>query len=340
MIQGRFLTAFIVVMVAIGALAGLVFSDAASAQQRARVGGNALKVSPVRTDVSLDPGAQKTIQILITNVTDVRTTLHPAINDFTASGAEDGKPSVILDENQYAPSHSLKQFVPKLADFSIGPNETKAINVTINVPKDAAGGGYFGAVRFYPAALPGQSTENVNLNLSASVGSLVLLKVNGDIREEMNVKSLDVRKGDKPGSFFTSPKDLKAVVRFENTGNVQLEPFGKMQLKRFGKEVGGYEINQRGPALVQGSVLPESIRRFSVDLKNLSSFGKYTVEGNFGYGANGQLITAKTTFYVVPVLLILLGVVALLVLLFLIFVLPRMIRSYNKRIIRKASRRR
>jgi hypothetical protein len=86
--------------------------------------------------------------------------------------------------------------------------------------------------------------------------------------------------------------------------------------------------------------LPDSVRRFNVPLNKLGSFGKYTLEGNFGYGSSGQLLTAKTTFYIVPVPIILAGLGVLAVLLFFIFVFPRMIRAYNRRIIRRASRRR
>lgn len=339
MIRGRFLTALLVVMVAAGSLVSLAAGDVAHAQQRTRVGGNALKVSPVRTDVTMDPGTQRTVTVYISNLTDVPTTLDPVFNDFIASGNEDGQPQVILDENQYAPSHSLKQFVLNMPNFTIAPNQTKQIDIKINIPKEAAGGGYFGAIRFQPAQLDDGSKET--LNLTASVGSLILLRVNGDIREAMNVASLTVHKDKKEAaSFFTSNKGLQAVIRFENTGNVQLEPFGKMQVKRFGKAVGSYEINARGENAARASVLPESIRRFTQDLKGLSSFGKYTIEGSFGYGSTGQLITAKTTFYIIPLALIILGIIALLIVVFLIFALPRMIRSYNRRIIRKASRRR
>lgn len=334
MIGRRILTAVVLVMIMATAVVGSGFGGRASAQQRAQVGtGNALKVSPVRYDFTMEPGTSKTFDIIIANLTSVDAVLDPAINDFVAAGDESGTPSIILDENQYAPSHSLKQFIPPLQNFALKAGQEKTIKVTINVPKDAAGGGYYGAVRFAPANPGGDK----NVNLAASVGTLVLLKVNGEIKEDLSVAGFDVRKKGKPGSFFMDNKDLKNVIRFQNDGNIQLEPFGTVTVKRFGKKVQTTEINNED---LRGNVLPESIRRFEIDLKNLSSFGKYTLEGNFGYGTTGQLLTAKTTFYVVPMALILLGVVLLIALIFLIFVLPRMIRAYNRRIIRKASRRR
>ena len=259
--------------------------------------------------------------------------MHPAINDFVASGDETGRPNVILNEDEYAPSHSLKRLVTPLKDFTIAAGETREVKVTITVPKNAAGGGYFGTVRFAPSNAEGDK----NVNLAASVGTLVLLKVNGDIKEDLAVESFDVRKKGGPGSFFTTNKGLNAVIRFKNSGNVQVEPFGKVTLKRFGKVVNSYEINNEE---TKSSVLPDSIRRFDMPLTKVSAFGKYTLEGNFGYGETGQLLTAQTTFYVIPLFFIILGVVLVVGVIVLGIVIPRSIRAYNRRIIRRASRRR
>jgi hypothetical protein len=316
-------------------ISGALSPGSTSAAQTSQVGaGNALKVSPVRLDVKMDPGTTQTISVFIQNLTNAQALLHPVINDFVASSDETGRPNVILNEDEYAPSHSLKRLITPLKDLTVAPGETREVKVTITAKKDTAGGGYFGAVRFAPANAEGDRS----VNLAASVGTLVLLRVNGDIKEDLTVESFDARKGDGGASiFFMNGQDLKGVVRFKNSGNIHLEPFGTVRLKRFGKVLGSYEINN---GELRGNVLPDSIRRFDVALDKVGSWGKYTLEGNFGYGSTGQLLTATYTFYVVPVALIAIGVGLLLVLLFLIFVLPRMMRAYNRRVIRRANRRR
>ena len=335
MLRHRILTAFGVVLVSVSILVSSAWIGHVDAAQTAAVGaGNALKVSPVRIDIRMDPGTTQDITLTIQNLTGARAILHPVTNDFVASGDESGRPNIILNENEYAPSHSLKRLVEPLKDITMEAGESRQVKVTITAPKDAVGGGYYGAVRFAPANNEGDK----NVNLAASVGTLVLLRMNGDIKEDLSIESFDVRKtGADPASFFIDKGHLNAVVRFKNSGNVQVEPFGTITLKRFGKQVGEYKINDRG---VPGSVLPDSVRRFDVPLDKLSPFGKYTLTGNFGYGESGQLLTAQATFYVIPVFLILIGVGVILLLLFLIFVLPRMIRAYNRRIIRRANRRR
>ncbi len=297
------------------------------------VGGNGMKISPVRSDLTINPGQSQTVTVNVQNVTNAPATLRVVINDFVASDDESGKPAIILDEDKFAPTRSLKKYIANVPNVTLQPNEQKAVKITINVPKDAPGGGYFGAIRFAPAG----DNSDKNVTLSASVGSLVLVSVPGDIKNDLRLVSLDVRRGSSAQVLFTSNKDLKAAVRFENKGNIQEQPFGKLVLKKGDKVLQTIEINNTDP---RGNVLPDSIRRFELDLNKVGNFGKYTVQGNFGFGTSGQLLSGETTFYVVPLALIILGLVLILVVLFLIFGAPRLIRRYNRNVVRKASRRR
>ena len=301
----------------------------------AATGGNGLRVSPVRTDLTIKPGETKTVNVSVTNVTSQPATLQAVVNDFVGNPDESGNPAIILNPNEYAPNRSLKRFIGPINSFSLNPGQQKTVPVVIKVPGNAAGGGYFGAVRFGPAS--GNSNSNQTVNLAGSVGSLLLVKVPGDIKEQLSIASFDVRRGDSPSSFFTSNKDLTAAVRFRNLGNIQEAPFGKILLKnRSGKIISTYEVNNVNPP---GNVLPDSVRKFPIPLnKKIGGFGQYKLEGNFGYGSSGQLLSASTTFYIIPttVILIFAAIVALLV--FLVFGMPRLVRAYNRRVLRKAGR--
>ena len=295
--------------------------------------GNGLKISPVRTDLTLNPGATQTVDIIVQNVTSSTAILNVLINDFTASNDEKGDPAIILNPSTSAPSHGLKQFIAPVGNITLQPNEQQDVKVDINIPLNAAGGGYFGAVRFEPAT----NASGSNISLSASVASLILVKVSGNVIDKMSIASFDARKADKSHSVFFSNKSIDAVVRFKNSGNVQEEPFGKIILKKGNNIIASYEINNTDP---RGNVLPDSIRKFTVSLGNkVGSFGKYTVEGNFGYGSNAQLLSGSTTFYVVPLSLVGAVLGALILILWAIFVLPRWIKAYNRRVLRRARRR-
>lgn len=315
----------------------IIAANGAQAMAATAGSGNALRVSPVRTDLEIKPGNSKTIDIYVTNISSETITLHPIVNDFVAGKDESGTPSILLDSKAVAPLRSFKKYASPLADFSVKPNEQHDVKVTVSIPADADAGGYYGAVRFEPADVD----SSKNLSLSASVGSLVLVTVPGDLVEKANIASLETRKVDPQthqesiGSFFTSGKNLVGAVRVKNTGNIQVQPFGKVLLKKSGKIVASYEVNNTQP---RGNVLPDSIRRFEFDISTkATSFGKYTLEANLGYGDKGQLMTASKTFYVVPVPIIVTIVVVLLLIAFAVLVLPKMIKAYNRRVVQKAT---
>lgn len=298
-------------------------------------GGNGLRVSPVRSNITLSPGSVRTVNIYITNVTTETSVIQGVVNDFTSRKDETGSPAVIFDPNQYAASHSLKRFTTPLGKYTLNPGQTITVPVEIKIPTNAAGGGYFGAIRFYPASIV--NGPKINVSLSGSVGSLILVKVPGDLKEMMTIKSFEVTQQDSSSSIFTSNKGLNSTIRFENRGNVHEQPFGKILVRdRSGKILYQKEVNNAVPP---SNVLPDSVRKFDVPLKNVGSFGKFKVEGNFGYGSSGQLLTAATTFYVIPKWMIASIIALILLILFLIFGLPKIIRAYNKRVVRNARRR-
>lgn len=325
-----------VLLVAVG-ISVITFGTTSVGAQQAGTNANGIKISPVRTDLVIKPGESKTVMITVQNITKGEATFDAIINDFVAGDNENGQPALVLDANKFAPSHSLKKYISTIPAVTIPANGSKDVKVTVNMPKGVAAGGYYGAVRFAPA---GTVDSTKNINMIASVGSLILVKVPGDIQENITLESFDVRSSKDAlngSSLFTSNKNLFAVARFRNTGNVHEQPFGKVVLKKGDKVLETVEINSSDP---RGNVLPDSLRRFSAPLTKVGVWGKYTVEGNFGYGSNGQLVSGKTSFFVFPLLYIILGAVLIAVILFLIFGLPKLIKRYNQNVVRKANRRR
>jgi hypothetical protein len=292
--------------------------------------GNGMKVSPVRTDLVLKPGQSKTFSVYVQNITNGDEILKVITNDFV-SRDETGSPSLLLD-GEANPSHGLKQYMITPKTITIPKGKQEAVSVTVKIPANAAGGGYYGAVRFAPANSNSNASGD-NVSLAGSVASLILVRVPGDINEDLQLASLSAAKNGNTGTIFTSGSGMQAIIRFRNAGNVQEQPFGKVVLKKGDKTLGTYDVNNVTPP---GNVIPDSIRRFNVDLKEkVGSFGKYTLIGNFGYGENGQLLSGTTTFYVIPMYMIIGFIVLILAIIALIFGL----KGYKKRILRRARRR-
>jgi len=292
--------------------------------------GDGLKVSPVRTDVTIEPGHSQIVKLFIQNITKGTATFQVIVNNFTANG-ESGVPALYLKGNDNESIiHGLKQFIAPISDVTLKANQEKAVNVVITIPKNNAGGGYYGAVRFAPASV----TSKNSVSLSASVASLILVTVPGPaLRQQLNLSSFVVSQNNQVGSLFFSNKNIKVIAKFDNTGNVQVEPFGKIIVKNSsGKTLLTKSINNAVPP---GNVLPDSIRAFKLTLNNLSSFGKYSVSGNFGYGTNGQLLSATTTFYVIAPWIIILVVAIIVIIILVIIFMPKLFRAWYKRSISK-----
>lgn len=292
---------------------------------------NTLKVSPVRSDITAKPGETTKVPVIVTNLTDGDIMVHPSENDFVA-GDESGTPSLILDETQYAPTHSLKRFMTPLSDVTIPAKQSKTIDVVIAVPASAQAGGYFGALRFAPTTPDGGG----QVNLSASVASLILLTVPGALTEKLNLTSFDVQQNGKAGSLFHDNKNLAVAFRFENKGNVQVGPFGQIAVMKGKDIVYKADFNTSTPHDV---VLPDSARKWSVPLEKIASFGHYTVTATLTYGSTNQTVQVSKSFWVIPFAYMVGAGIALLVLIGLIVGIWLFLRSYKRRILRSQSHR-
>jgi hypothetical protein len=288
---------------------------------------NTLKLSPVRSDISIAPGKSSVVSVKVANLTKSPMTIQSIQNDFVA-GDERGTPALILDADEFAPTHSLKRFMAPIKNVTIAPNTTQEIKLTINVPADAKAGGYYGAVRFAPVT--GSGSQNVNLNASAA--SLVLLTVPGDTVEQLNLTKFDIRQGAEVDSIFQSANDLQLTFRFENKGNVQQGPFGQITIKQGDTVIDTYDFNTTDP---RDQVLPDSARIWDVPLKNIGSFGNYTVTALFTYGKDNKTLEVTKSFWVIPISVILITVGGLILLILIIVAVWIFLRDYKKRILKK-----
>ena len=293
---------------------------------------NTLKVSPVRTDITIKAGESGVVPVTVTNLTGSDVLVAAIENDFI-QGDESGTPSIILDANEYAPTHSLKRFMEPLSNVTVPANGSSTVEVKINVPADAQAGGYFGALRFAPTT----PDSGGQVNLSASVASLILLTVPGPVTEQLNLTDFVLQQGGKSGTDFRTANDLSVMFRFENKGNIQLGPFGKISVTQGKNLVYDYDFNLETPREV---VLPDGARKWEVPLKNIGEFGYYTVHGTFTYGSKNQTIEVERSFWVIPTYMIIAAIALLALLIAGIVFLIFWLKGRRKRAIRRRAGRR
>lgn len=316
-IQNTVLALLAIVVVTL--LLVLGHSTVASAQSTA----NTLRLTPLRTDVTVKPGANATVDITITNQTDDAVTVRPSVNDFV-SGDESGRPALILDDDEFAPSRSLKRFVTPLSDVTIPARKGITVKVAINVPSDAKAGGYFGAIRFSPT-IPDSGGQ---VNLSASVASLILLTVPGDVTEKLVLTDYNIVQDGRAANYFHTTEGIGAAFRFQNEGGLQEGPFGKITVKKGDEIVYEYDFNISNP---RDMVLPDGARKWEIPFDNIEGFGLYTVYSTFTYGQTNQTIESTKTFWILPWFVLIGAAVALLVLVGLIILVVLLVRRKRRR---------
>jgi len=275
-----------------------VILGAAIAPALAQQSGNGFRISPVRSEFIIEKGGSEVLNMTLENPSDAPTTARAIVNDFVASDKEDGEPKLILDDNAEAPKNSFKTLVQPINDVQLGPKEKKDVDVTIRVPDNANSGGYYGAVRFAPVT---QDSSGGNVGLTASVGSIVLVRVPGNLTEKLDLLELTAGQNGKAKSFMTSG-NVVIITRLKNEGDIHVKPFGKIVVKNmFGKTVYETEFNTGDKEDSRVNILPGSTRKFENEMGKKNLVGRYTIEANLGYSqGSGEFISAKTSFWYLP----------------------------------------
>ncbi len=290
-----------ILLLAIAAVTTISTLAVAPANAAAPTGsGQALEIAPPVLNIRANPGEVVKTKISLRDVSTSPLVVRNQINDFVAAG-EDGTPKLLLDADKDASPYSLKDWVQPLAELTIKPKEVNQLPVTIRVPKNAAPGGYYAVIRF-TATPPG--LDSTGVSLSASLGTLILLRVNGDAKEKVEVEQFSATKNNDVNWLFESAP-ITFLTRLKNSGNLHEQPTGQVAVKdMFGNSVANVNIN-----LNRNNILPGSIRKFEQPLDSSVIgdkflFGRYTADLKLTYGSKGESLVASTSFWVIPYRLI------------------------------------
>lgn len=289
--------------------------------------GQGIQVSPVIIDLNSEKGKTYKLKITVTNVTAGDLILKSSAVDFRAKD-ESGNP-YIIDEEQTGQNraYSFKKWVKPMSSLYLKTKESRVVSVEVNVPPDAEAGGHYGVIRFSGVS-PGLADKNVAL--IASVGVLVLTRVEGRVNEQLSVKDIFVEQNrHKKSVLETGPFNL--VTRLENTGNVHVKPSGNVTVKNFfGSTIATLQLADQPK-----NILPASIRRFEQTVDKKWLFGRYTVSFNGVYGVSGKIAQGSASFWVIPykIITILIAFVAATV-----WAVKYLLKRYKAKIIKQAKK--
>ena len=207
-----------------------------------------LQISPTIIELNGEKGKSYDIKLKITNITTKDQTYYATVNDFQAQD-ETGSPRIITENN--APSSaSIASWVTPIDKVTLNPRQSKELLAKITIPNNAEAGGHYGIIRF--GNQPG-TTGQVGASLAASAGPLVLVRVDGEVKESLTTADFYTQhKGKKQSFFEQGPVDF--VERLTNNGNVHVKPKGDIVVTNMlGRQVGSVKVNDNN-----GNVLPNS----------------------------------------------------------------------------------
>lgn len=312
---------------AIVALIGLAVIPFASSSVQAQ-SGQALEIGPPVISLSGDPGQTVSTLISLRDVSPSALIVTSELNDFEANG-EDGTPRVLLD-GETTP-YSFKEWVRPVPTLTLQPREIVSQEIIIDIPANAAPGGYYGIIRF--TGTPPE-LEGTGVALNASLGSLIFLKVNGQAKESLSIEDLTVTSGGVTGSILEGTP-ITVSSRVKNTGNTFERPVGLITIKDlFGNIVATLPVNQE-----QRIILSDSTRKFDQELDETVIgdrylFGGYTAEIAIDYGSDGKQEKKSITFWIIPYRMIA-GIIIGLIIAY--FVFRFLLRRYNESVVAKAT---
>ncbi len=282
-----------------------------------------LSVTPPLFQLNTAPGDVWKSSIKVINTNAYELTVYAEVYHLEPQG-EDGQGTFLHREGGFSPEGPL---LANWMDVSalpivIPPEQSADVPVTIMLPKNAAPGGHFAAVLI--GTRPPEGVTGSVVKTAQIVTSLFFLRVAGDVQEKGTIREFSV------AHLFREKPEAEFSLRFENSGNVHLQPQGGITVyNMWGKERGFIPINQRSHF---GNVLPGSIRKFDFSWRgeaSISDIGRYAAEATLTFGEEGrQNTTSRVYFWVIPLKagLITIGSFALF-----IFFVVWMIRRYINR---------
>jgi len=258
-------------------------------------------VTPPLFQLSLEPGERWSSQIQVVNQNPYAMTVYAEPVLFTPSG-ESGKPVFIdtmtggetpiaQDPNTLAGWMTLPtQF------YTIPAEQTYSLPIVISVPEDASPGGHYAAVLIGNTPPSDQRKDSV-VSVTSTIASLFFLRISGDVHEEGRIREFSTERS------LYEVAEAQFTLRFENQGNVHLQPQGDITIfNMWGKKRGYIPVNH---ADGYGSVLPESIRSYAFRWETdtgMWDIGRYRAVATVGYGEGGKAYTDATLyFWVLPV---------------------------------------
>lgn len=285
-------------------------------------------ISPATIENGANPGETQKHLVSVTNLSGVSQTYYFYLRDIVA--VEDGGVPVFAVEGEEKTGYELSTWLTLSAtEMTLAPGEQRDVEVTIAVPSNATPGSHFGG---FVVSMQPPRLRSTGASVGYEVANIISIRIAGDVVEDAQIRSFST------GNFIYGKPKIDFSARVENKGSVLLRPFGPLEIyNMFGKRVSMITLNE-----TRAGIFPFSERIFNVVWESDGGgFGRYEAILSMVYGEQGRqsTISSTTSFWILPLNIILPALGALLFLLLVTYISVRMYIKSKLRSVNQTSRR-
>lgn len=235
--------------------------------------------------------ATKTIDLTLINKSSTTQSLHLSVLNFGTLNETGGLVFSGNNASSLAKKYGLASWLRlSVSDLTLQPNQSSTVQATIINDVSFAPGGHYGAV--VASVNTKDDIDGNKVNVKQELSSLIFVTKVGGEKYDLSLKGVkyDVGWGKLPSQI---------VLRFKNTGNVQVVPRGIVKI-----------VSPRGNTVSQGTineassyVLPETYRQLPVSLKTVAKEGLwprfYRLDVYYRYEGINSFTAKSYTLYLV-----------------------------------------
>ena len=254
-------------------------------------------ISPL-VEIEVEPGTTGKGVVKVYNETEENLYLVASVEEYKKD-----------EQNINLNNNFLDWFSLESESMVLLPKQVIVMPFDLIVPINAMPGGYYSVI--YWKTVSGPQALNGQLNISGKVGTLVFVKVKGDIKEIGEVSNFVLNKN--INFYYGFP--LNFSFNFNNLGNIHLEPevkieitdwFGQKQYLNFDKHAGiVFPEKEKRYELVWGkkydseNIFYNYWKNFKEEL-NYLSFGKLNAKLIASYGLANKEEVLELNFWFIP----------------------------------------
>lgn len=255
----------------------------------------AFSVSPVKQELTINPGEEKTSVFSIANGTAYPLTVTASYEDIApqAQGSALDNPVKLVSDS--GKNDSLRAMIDFPAtSFDLLSGGEIEVPVTVKVPKNINGGGRYGSVVWtFKVASKAGEPKPANVAVESRIASLFYVRIPGETKEQGALVTFGLFNNQQTVAQPSSSTPIRFHLSYENTGNVYLDPYGRIT-------VTGMWSDPKVLIVDPWAVLPTATRMREINLLSPLLPGLYHAHLELNRGYNNIVDERDVSFWVMP----------------------------------------